>query len=281
MRKTKNQIEWERQVARIKKFIRRKEKEGFIFEDNLIPDRPKRITANQLKFISLIRPNQLYQRSKFISPETGKEYSGTQAKREKLYREDIRKIVEKGPTNEPFVSQAQPKIEFKIPNTIASIDIANFRQEISGFREEFQQLMESWIDSLISRYGIECVGEMLANGRENGLIITNKIAYSTSETYNYMSDMMSYLPDPDEFYSDNDILSDEYYEGMTDDEKESLIENLIGNMGVYRFSSVDYSQRADLVRKLEKIKGRNEVVLQKQYNAELKRLREERNKNEK
>lgn len=41
---TPNQQEWNRQVNRIKNFIRNAQKRGFRFDDSLIPTKPKVIT---------------------------------------------------------------------------------------------------------------------------------------------------------------------------------------------------------------------------------------------
>lgn len=70
---TANQKEYKKQINRIKNFIKRKEKEGFVFTEfpKYMPSLtvPKRVTKKALENIQSFRTQSLYKGSIFISPE--------------------------------------------------------------------------------------------------------------------------------------------------------------------------------------------------------------------
>lgn len=55
---------------RIQRFMRSAEKRGFIFEEDLLPAIPKRITRASIRRLSNIRPDFLYAHAYYIRPET-------------------------------------------------------------------------------------------------------------------------------------------------------------------------------------------------------------------
>ena len=52
---TKNQIEYNKQVRRIKNFIKRAEKRGYEFNEDILPKTPKRITKQAIKRLEGIK----------------------------------------------------------------------------------------------------------------------------------------------------------------------------------------------------------------------------------
>lgn len=74
--------DYNKQRNRIKRFIRNAEKRGYVFEPNLIPPKPKTITAGSIRRLSKIRPAQLYKKAYAISAVTGQPITVEQRKRE-------------------------------------------------------------------------------------------------------------------------------------------------------------------------------------------------------
>ena len=74
--------EYNKERNRIKRFIRNAEKRGYVFEPNLIPPKPKTITAGSVRRLSKIRPAQLYNKAYAISSITGQPITVQQRKRE-------------------------------------------------------------------------------------------------------------------------------------------------------------------------------------------------------
>lgn len=62
---TPMQVEYKKQQKRIQNFIRRAEKKGYKFEDNLIPEMPKRVTKKALEDIKKINQYKLYRHATY------------------------------------------------------------------------------------------------------------------------------------------------------------------------------------------------------------------------
>jgi hypothetical protein len=85
--------EYNKERNRIKRFIRYAEKRGYVFEPNLIPPKPKTITAGSVRRLAKIKPAQLYSRAYAISAVTGQPITVEQRKRE-IRQEASRKAWE-------------------------------------------------------------------------------------------------------------------------------------------------------------------------------------------
>lgn len=99
--KTKNQLAWEKEEKRVKAFIRRAKKRGYIFDSKAISDitkKPKRITQRALQQLrSETTPVRLYSRSEYvkvIDEENGTAItiSGLEGRREERKRASERAI---------------------------------------------------------------------------------------------------------------------------------------------------------------------------------------------
>lgn len=64
-RRTPNQIAWDKEQKRIKRFIREATKRGFDFSDFVIPKKPKRVTKKQIELIRSIKPDFLYSKATY------------------------------------------------------------------------------------------------------------------------------------------------------------------------------------------------------------------------
>ena len=85
--------DYNKERNRIKRFIRNAEKRGYVFEPNLIPPKPKTITAGSIRRLSKIRPAQLYNKAYAISAVTGQPITVEQRKKE-IRQEGARKAWE-------------------------------------------------------------------------------------------------------------------------------------------------------------------------------------------
>lgn len=80
---TANQNAWNKEIRRIKRFIREAGKRGFVFDvGNIIPETPNRITKNMITELKRkTTPEMLYRKSYFILP-TGEAISGTERRKQ-------------------------------------------------------------------------------------------------------------------------------------------------------------------------------------------------------
>lgn len=188
---TPNQKEYAKQLKRIKQFIRRAEKRGYIFEDNVIPETPKRITKKSIQKIRDIKPKNLYEKAKAVDYETGEILTGVEAR--KIERKSsAKKAAETRKKNKASKKPAQQETYYP---SFTDIIISNYRVHIRQFNENASSLLENWLDKIIATHGRDDTAIMLNDGAENGHIITYQIVYKHDALLQYMSAMLNYLPE--------------------------------------------------------------------------------------
>lgn len=82
-KKSKNRIEFDKQVKRIRRFIRAAEKRGFAFPDFTIPAPKKRIYKSDIEKLKKLNPKTLYEQAiytKYADPKTGEALTGSQGR---------------------------------------------------------------------------------------------------------------------------------------------------------------------------------------------------------
>lgn len=81
--------------------------------------------------------------------------------------------------------------------------ISGFREHVSQFNPKASELLLSWLDKILNENDEHSVATMLQDGAEHGNIVTYQIAYNTNLLYQYMSNMIDYLPDQGELFKEN------------------------------------------------------------------------------
>ena len=86
--------------------------------------------------------------------------------------------------------------------TVAQTIINEFRRSLmpyaglmSGKPAPLYDLFNTWLDTLISEFGIYDVARMLEDGINAGILVTREVMYYENDFNNYISQMMDYLPD--------------------------------------------------------------------------------------
>ena len=128
-KKTENQKAYQKERRRLLQAIRRAEKQGYIFPEDIVPDVPKRVTKKQLEKIQKTKPKQLYKKAKFVYQETGEVVPAEQRKQE-VKQEAIRKAKE---TRKRKKKISTPNVPTYYP-TITIID--TIRDRISELTRE-------------------------------------------------------------------------------------------------------------------------------------------------
>ena len=64
-KKSEIQQEYKKERNRIQRFIKGAEKRGYIFEDNILPKIPKRITKSSVARLKKLKPDTLYRKALF------------------------------------------------------------------------------------------------------------------------------------------------------------------------------------------------------------------------
>lgn len=138
---TPNQQEWKKELKRLKQFIKRAEKRGYIFDENIIPETPQRITKKKLSEIKDINANALYSSSKYFNKETGETITGIEG----------RKIERK-----KAAQKAARTKSTKRKNQITNSQISTLPSETDIVLRHVEEMIANWIPLPDwSRYFIE------------------------------------------------------------------------------------------------------------------------------
>lgn len=87
---TANQMEFKKELKRIKRFIHNARKRGYEFDDNVLPKQPKRITRKKLEEIKNIKPSNLYDKAVYYDEITHETFTGQQGRRIERYRASLK-----------------------------------------------------------------------------------------------------------------------------------------------------------------------------------------------
>ena len=164
---------FKKQIKRLQRAIQREyRKTGVELDRSLIPEMPKRVTQKALRDIKAIKPKDLRRQSQYVDYETGE-------------------IIDYETAKNRWQNQQQIATPYELDFTQTVID--SFYDSISKYNADFQSRIKTWISGLINQHGKEAVAQMLMDGAEAGVLVTNKIAYSDTACSEFMSEMMEYL----------------------------------------------------------------------------------------
>lgn len=192
---TQLQLDYSKQVKRLKQAVRRAEKRGYIIPDNIIPEQPKRITRKSVERLKKITTKDIYSKSNKPDLETGelipgevarKQERSEAAKKSAKTRKEKRYNAEKG-ESEYYESQYE-----SFPPA-ADIVISNFRADVTRFPEVAHPIVIKWLDRLLIDYSKEDVAEMLENAAAQGLGVDYSIAYREDLILFRLSEMLDLL----------------------------------------------------------------------------------------
>lgn len=193
---TQLQLDYKKQVKRLKQAVRRAEKRGYIVPENVIPKQPKRITKKSVERLKKITTKEIYSKSEKLDFETGelipgevarKQERSESAKKAAKTRKEKRYNAEKGESE-----YYEPQYE-TFPSG-ADIIIGNFKAEMTRFPEVAQPIVNQWLDRLLRDYSKEDVAEMLENASAQGLGVDYSIVYREDLILDRLSEMLDLLP---------------------------------------------------------------------------------------
>lgn len=130
---TPYQQEYKKQINRLKRAVKRAEKKGYVFEENVVPEMPKRVTAKSLEKIKQTKPKELYKKAEWIDIDTGETMSGVERRK---YERQV--ATERAKTTR-YLNKIKREIENEpydeYVHTISIIDrIRSYIQEIPSAR---------------------------------------------------------------------------------------------------------------------------------------------------
>lgn len=220
-RKLNNQTtkQYNKELKRIKQFIRRAEKRGYKFDDNIIPKKPKKITQGSIRKLKKINPDYLYKKSVYggeatqgeiVTGLTGRKAEKSLSAKRASYTRKINKSRTKDTT---YGNTFTPPYNVSEDDSFYdNVTISGFRYHVKQFNERASEMLLSWLDRLLSTHDKHDVAVMLNDGAENGNIVNYQIVYSRDRLIEYMSNMLDYLPDEGTLFKEKFMEAMEYEE---------------------------------------------------------------------
>lgn len=192
-----------KQVKRIKQFIRRAEKRGYQFSEDVLPQKPKRITQASVRKLAKLTPEKMYQKAVYGGLASGGEIVpatvGIKLERKVRAQKAVqtRKYRLAEPTQEPTNTPGfiPPENISEDQSFFDKVVISGFKQHVRQFNEYASNLLLSWLDRILATNDEHDVAIMLNDGAEAGVIVTYQIVYSQDKLTQYMSEMLDYLPE--------------------------------------------------------------------------------------
>lgn len=183
---TPNQQAWQKELRRLKQFIRRAKKRGYTFDENVIPETPKKITQKRLSEIRGIKPDTLYAQAEFFNPDTGETISGTAGR-----TFERKRSAKKGQLTRA-IRKAQES-EVSLPQQ-SSLILQNIRDILNQFtpssrwsnywvqkKENDKNQLENLLNSTIAQDGEYVVADRLQNYAGDIERILNSVMYGSDE----------------------------------------------------------------------------------------------------
>lgn len=191
---TQLQLDYSKQVKRLKQAIARAEKRGYFFPGDIIhdiiPDKPKRITRKTVERLKKIKTEELYAKAEKLDIETGELIPGETAR--KIERSEAAKKGARTRREKRYNAE-NGESEYESFPSAADIVISNFRADVTRFPEVAHSIVIKWLDRLLRDYSKEDVAEMLENAAAQGLGVDYSIAYREDLILFRLSEMLDLL----------------------------------------------------------------------------------------
>ena len=219
-KRTQVEIEYSKQRKRIQSFIRKHEKEGFYFEENILPAIPKKITKASVSRLKKITPQKLYSKAVYAGEasfgEVVSSYKGKQLRRQEAkVKRERRKQLKKARINTPSVKKIGAKKSRK--DNISTDPSFYVRTVLSGWYGLLEtysnghayHMLRMWMNKLIRDNGEDKVAQALEKAAAEGTILVWDVAYKIPLAIEYTGNVMKFLFDS--------ILERDYYKDQMDD----------------------------------------------------------------
>lgn len=172
VKKTPNQIKYDKELKRIKNIIKREQKKGFVIRDDIVPQRPKRITSKTLENLKAITPKMIRQTA-IQKPEItkGKKLSSYRKKKATKYLpkatdivlNNFKDVIKKVDTK--ILDRVQEKIQNWSPDTTWS-------DYFSSVKDKDKNILTNILNGAINQYGIDTVAQRL---NDNAVLVNNLV----------------------------------------------------------------------------------------------------------
>lgn len=202
-KKSPLEVQYMKERRRLQQALYRARKQGYIFDDDILPKIPKKITPASVKRLGHITPQKLKNKGRFVIKETGEILTTKSKRNKKQIREDIKQQNKrKREIDSSLKSHKGGKFNLKSNNDVmeyfdfnTSI-VMNFKSYISTFPEGIAVPLLDLVNTLIKEEGIESVSESLQNMPKEFHEYLNQHGHdSQAAVSDFASNLINYLPD--------------------------------------------------------------------------------------
>lgn len=169
---TKNQIEFKKQVARIKRGIRTYEKRGIHFNNVPDLDMPKRVTKKKLQELKSLKPKKVAEKyGVSLDFETGEFISAKEFfKIEKEQRKRAKQLSKQDLINQYTNLDDYQDFDVSDYPDFSDIILSNFRAELQNFPEGVKNIFYTWLDEVLKTHRPQTIAELIEDAKQRGLI---------------------------------------------------------------------------------------------------------------
>ena len=193
-------LQYNKVRSKILKRFRSLEKRGYNIEIT-IPKIPKTKTEASIRNLEKLTLERLYKRSTYHGfASYGEEVSGVKGRQlERKQRAEKAKQTRKLKKFKEKTIRRETLDESFFNRNAISIWKAQVRSCING---KYANMLLQWMDKLIADNGEDNVGKMIYDGEAVGVIFSYDVAYDDKSFNQYTSELVKYLPDQGELYSE-------------------------------------------------------------------------------
>lgn len=174
---TANQIAYQKEISRLKRAIKRNEKQGYLLPQDFLPAQPKKVTKKAIERLKEIKPKDLRVASVKIDIETG---VITKEPTEKELRNIQKKITGKAPAKKqpPKAKKPKPPKITVIDRVRAALyDLANESGvPISSRKAEIINIFDETLEDM----GSDAYGDYLETVEEEIFYHIERVTYHSS-----------------------------------------------------------------------------------------------------
>lgn len=205
--------EYNKQRKRIQSFLSRARKQGYIFDENVLPQIPKKVTKASVSRLAKLTPKELYKKAVYVSRETG-EIETPEEHKKRIRKEG--KVKEKA--TKARKRQAQKKQDYPKPKspkqkrkkkvntdegfyTRAVIETFLYTLETCRNGKAYPLLLR-WFNKLRSDNGDAAIADMLTKASEQGYEISWSVVYDVEKANDFVQGVIQFLSTQGDFYRD-------------------------------------------------------------------------------
>nr|DAM19883.1 MAG TPA: hypothetical protein [Caudoviricetes sp.] len=169
---SQTQKEYRKQRRRVQQAVRRLEKIGYIFDENVVPKIPKKVTKASVQRLAKITPEKLREKSEYIIGEEVVKYKTHKKEikqeikiiRESLKQEQKKTVIDYIPTVS-YIDNFRETVINSLPDSRA---FYHGRNEPALFKDfsGYKNIIISLLDDSIAENGVEYVERLLEENAE-------------------------------------------------------------------------------------------------------------------